>query len=452
MVISNLKSICLEDRIVIVVVHQPNSAIFQSFDNLWLLSEGAMMFEGKASSALSYFTEIGYPVPPYYNPSDHYIDVLSYDSRSVEAEIISSELIEYAKSRWRQQEEKRRGGEAAVALARSSSILSSTSEEVKSGPGHGDRSAEQHSRSDVDMSVLLLAQVKPGSFKAFFTDTGVLLRRGACEIYRDWVILLVKTATIIFFSVLLALIYRNLPLNQRSIQDRLGLLFFVIINQSFGPAVGVVSVFPDERTLIQQERGVSRIYTLAAYFVARVMVELPLQIISSLLYSLIVYFAVGLQPGINFLFFWLLVMLSAFCSVALGFLISSVARTAVIANSIIAPVLIVLILVGGFYINEGALPPGAEWLPYLSYVGWGFKGLVINEFTDLEFECPPDALACVKTGEQVIKGLSFDEFTLTICFVSLLVIFLGLIMLSYVGIIISQQRYLTIRPLSKKSK
>lgn len=109
----------------------------------------------------------------------------------------------------------------------------------------------------------------------FFVDTFVLFQRAVREIYRDWATLLIKTATVLFFSVLLALIYRDLPITQRSIQDRLGLLFFVVINQSFGPAVGVVSVFPDERVLIEQERGVSRIYSLASYFIARVAVELP---------------------------------------------------------------------------------------------------------------------------------------------------------------------------------
>ena len=368
---------------------------------------------------------------------------MSRDSRTAESEIISTELIEYLRSKWRQQQEKRR----AVVTTRPRMILSASEEEVKGDDFAGPAAA-------IEMSVLLVAQRKTISFSTFFVDTFVLFQRAVREIYRDWATLLIKTATVLFFSVLLALIYRDLPITQRSIQDRLGLLFFVVINQSFGPAVGVVSVFPDERVLIEQERGVSRIYSLASYFIARVAVELPLQVISSFLYSIIVYFAVGLQAGINFLFFWLLVMLSAFCSVALGFLISSVAPSAVIANSIIAPVLIVLILVGGFYINEGALPPGAGWLPYISYVGWGFKGLVINEFTGLEFSCPQggDASLCIQTGEQVIAGLSFAEFSLTVCFVALLVIFIGLILLAYVGLLISQQRYITVGPVPTKSK
>jgi hypothetical protein len=31
------------------------------------------------------------------------------------------------------------------------------------------------------------------------------------------------------------------------------------------------------------------------------------------------------------------------------------------------------IFTGGFYINTGSLPPGSEWVRYISMVYWGFQ-------------------------------------------------------------------------------
>ena len=49
----------VNDRIVILSIHQPRYAIFKQFDSLTLLSHGAVVYHGLPQRALEYFEKQG---------------------------------------------------------------------------------------------------------------------------------------------------------------------------------------------------------------------------------------------------------------------------------------------------------------------------------------------------------------------------------------------------------
>ena len=69
-------------RTLVATIHQPRSSIFSMFNNLLLLSEGRMMYFGRAREANSYFAELGFGCPDHFNPADFFLDVISMDYRS----------------------------------------------------------------------------------------------------------------------------------------------------------------------------------------------------------------------------------------------------------------------------------------------------------------------------------------------------------------------------------
>jgi len=66
-------------RTILATIHQPNSHVYSLFDRLLLLAKGETIYIGRADRAVGYFEQMGYPVPKNYNPSDHYMNVLSSD-------------------------------------------------------------------------------------------------------------------------------------------------------------------------------------------------------------------------------------------------------------------------------------------------------------------------------------------------------------------------------------
>jgi ATP-binding cassette subfamily G (WHITE) protein 2 len=173
--------------------------------------------------------------------------------------------------------------------------------------------------------------------------------------------------------VLVALIFQDLQYTQRSIQDRIGVLYFITINQSFGPLVGVVDVFPAEKKIVRNE-VISQSYAISAYFLSRVIAEVVSLVPINIAYCAIVYWSVHLNPDPGrFLIFTGLILLETMVAMSLGFAISAVAPSLSVASALASPVLIVMILFGGYYINVASLPPGSEWLIYVSFIKWTFQ-------------------------------------------------------------------------------
>jgi len=62
-VMEAMKNLASNGRLVISVIHQPRSSIYEMFDQLLVLSEGRTMYFGDAKEAVKYFTIQGYPCP-----------------------------------------------------------------------------------------------------------------------------------------------------------------------------------------------------------------------------------------------------------------------------------------------------------------------------------------------------------------------------------------------------
>ncbi|KAF4142451.1 ABC transporter [Phytophthora infestans] len=69
-VIKQLQQIARDGRTVLATIHQPSSEVFAIFDQLYLLSDGSPVYQGKASESVDYFSSLGYPCPPQINPSE----------------------------------------------------------------------------------------------------------------------------------------------------------------------------------------------------------------------------------------------------------------------------------------------------------------------------------------------------------------------------------------------
>ena len=109
--------------------------------------------------------------------------------------------------------------------------------------------------------------------------------------------------------------------------------------------------------------------------------ELPLNLCSPLLFSVIVYWLVGLNPSpTRFACFLVLIMLTGLTGIGLGMVVASAAPSLDSAIAIGPILVIIMILFGGFYVNTASLPPWLDWVQYLSIMRWSFSGLMVNEF------------------------------------------------------------------------
>ncbi|EKX39023.1 hypothetical protein GUITHDRAFT_76679 [Guillardia theta CCMP2712] len=336
-VCKTLKELAAAGRTVVATIHQPSSDIFHMFDNLLLLASGRILYQGPSRSCMDYFATRGSPCPQFTNPADHIFMKVLND------QLASSELERKAK---------REQIEGLLSEYAESSTFKDMEARVKV-PGSGvDKSSSSFSPS-------LLLQMS------------VLFGRAKNNAIRNRLILRAKIGQSLFMGLLVGLIYRDLQTNQRSIQrrqDRTGALFFVSVNVTMSAMMTVITAFGVERVVFERERSIG-MYSTFAYFLAKIIVELPHNIIFPFIQANIVYFLLQLQLSgekwitwCDFFDLFLYNLLgmptgasSSSCLTTSGMLLGS------------APIIIFpLMLFSGFFVNQKGIPVYFDWIKYIS--------------------------------------------------------------------------------------
>ncbi len=375
-----IKNLADHGRMVVAVVHQPRSSIFQLFDQLLLLSDGNDVYFGDAKDGLKYFADAGYPCKLRFNPADHFLDVLSRDSRSDEGLKQSTERLVRMRKFWlgyRNGEDKADG----------------VTDKEKSAGGKGE-------------GMRAIGVDEASSPSSLFNKALLLSWRSWREITGDWKVIVVSYSIFTLLSLVIGGIYSDLGDDQLSIQNRNGLLFFMGVNMGFNGLFSVLNSFPREKVVVGRERA-NRAYGFLPYFMSKFMVELPIKVFPAFIYSHVVYWIAGLNPD-RFGEMVGLLVLQINTTILLGYAISATMPTIEAATAVGPLCMIINILFGGFYISIDSLPAVLEYIPYISFQRWFFQAAIINEYKGTTISCDGAGSACLATGEEVIESLAFD--------------------------------------------
>lgn len=87
-----------------------------------------------------------------------------------------------------------------------------------------------------------------------------------------------------------------------------------------------------------------------------------------------------------------------------------------VAQAVTAPILVPMMLFGGFFLRPDSIPVYFEWLSYLSWFKYGNELLSINQWSGFTFNDttsvypggPPTCPDGVCTGEFILKTFAFN--------------------------------------------
>ncbi|EGD76064.1 ATP-binding cassette [Salpingoeca rosetta] len=366
-----LRRVAMEhQRCIITTVHQPRSSLFELFDDIMILSKGAVVYNGPREHILSTFAAHGCTCPAQANPADFLIDT-----------VVSSEMA------WADGQDDAHHAAAIRALK----------ERARQAPPPplpcGDT---------VDAPVNLQEEWARTHGVGFWRQLYYLTGRAVRTTSRNPFSTIAALSQAILFSLFLGATYFDLSHKQQSIQDRLGLLFFICINQVFSQ-LGSMALFIEERLIFGRERA-SGFYSTLPYFLARSVTEIPLLFFFPLITSSILYFMVGLQPDAGkFAIFYLSLCMVTNVASSLFIAVGSVSPSLKIAN-IFAPVTVVLFLLfSGFYLNTHSIPVYLSWISYISFIKYAFQIAVYNEFHGLTFDCNTTTTSTSPSQQQLVQ-------------------------------------------------
>ncbi|GMI83244.1 Arabidopsis thaliana ATP-binding cassette G25, ATP-binding casette G25 [Hibiscus trionum] len=379
--VSILGSLAQKGKTIVTSMHQPSSRVYQLFDSVLVLSEGRSLYFGKGSEAMGYFESIGFSPSFPMNPADFLLDlangvckldgVSERERPNVKQTLIASYNTLLAPN------VKAACMEATPVSAKDSHFVrSSCSEEGRISHGF--------------------------DLYTWFYQFSILLQRSLKERKQE------SFNTLRVFQVITAAMLAGLMWwhsDYQDIQDRLGLLFFISIFWGVLPSFNAVFAFPQERAIFMKERA-SGMYTLSSYFMARIIGDLPMELILPTVFLLVTYWMAGLKPDLVTFLLTLLVLLGyVLVSQGLGLALGALIMDAKQASTIVTVTMLAFVLTGGYYVHK--VPSCMSWIKYASTTYYSYKLFINVQYGD--GKKVSSLLGCSHHGSNTVSCKFIDQ-------------------------------------------
>ena len=188
------------------------------------------------------------------------------------------------------------------------------------------------------------------------------------------------------------------------VQNTVGLLFFEMLFMSFASLFAALFTFPAEYRMLLKERA-SGMYRLSAFYLARMISDLPLDCLYPSIFVFLLYWMGGLRAdALAFLGNWLAVLLTVLVGQSLGLLLGTAVMNPKVAQTFATVLMLTFMLTAGFYVDD--IPVWIGWMKYLGFTYYTWRILVKIQFgysSLAKTEWP----AGLTTPDEINLGLDF---------------------------------------------
>lgn len=307
---------------VMLTIHQPSSAIYETFDRLLLLGAGGRTaFFGDVSDAVPHFSKLGFPLPEFYAPSDHFIDLLADETKRKQ-----------------------------VCDAWESNPLPTPAPEKCERP----------------------PSLAP--MPSFTQQFKVLLPRSFKRIQRSYLKGL-NWKLHVCLSVVWGFVYFGVGLNvHQRLTDFVGAIFFIVAHWSWTPLFQGLGNFPKEKEMLTKERA-SKVYEIRAFFASQVAAEAPILLVFPVLFFAVIWPMAGLPLQVVVQTFLFVALNIQVCS-SLSMFISAYCMDQEAAISVAIVVMVFQMCAGGYFADMRLLPVWIGWVRFTSPYFYSFGAIL----------------------------------------------------------------------------
>ncbi|XP_061516045.1 ATP-binding cassette sub-family G member 1 [Anopheles gambiae] len=342
-VLAHVKQLAARGRVIACVIHQPNSQQLLLIDDLYVLAKGRRIYSGPTGEMVTQFARFGLDCPVSHNPADYALEVASLDQEDDRLKRLMME--------------------------------------------------EEKDIFDYNPPRLMVEKSVDGSYQRYALSTlqqlRVLLRRTTSCTMRETYQFKARILINIAIALITSVAFYNTGNNADRILANTAVLIINLYAIFFTSIVSAVLVYPRESACFVLESK-NNWYSLRAYYLAKIVVELPTLILSSSVFFLIVYYFTA-QPfeWLRIGTFALVCLMFGWISQMLGLLLGSLLS---VQNSVFVSILIMVpaSLFSGFFVPLRDASVLVRPLLYVSFVRYAFEGAVhaIYGFDRPDLDCP----------------------------------------------------------------
>ncbi|XP_076894183.1 ABC transporter G family member 29-like [Bidens hawaiensis] len=370
----------LTDSTIFMSLLQPAPETFDLFDDIILLSEGQIVYLGPRENTVEFFESCGFKCPERKGTADFLQEVTSkkdqqqyWADRNIPYKYIS--VSEF--------------GQRFKSFHVGEKLQHELSVPYDKSQSH--RAALVYKKYLVPKIELLKAS----------WDKEVLLMKRNAPIY------VFRTIQIMFISFICTTLYIRTSMHQRNEIDGAlyigALLGSVLINMFNGFADLALTVM--RLPVVYKQRDLM-FHPPWAFTLPAFLLRIPISIIESIIWTVLLYWGVDLAPDAG-RFFKHLLLVFLIQNVAAGLfkLIAGVCKTMNMANTGGSVVLLLIFLLAGFILPRSQIPNWWEWAYWLSPLAYNFKAIAINEFLDPRWTSQRSTDNTTNLGFAILKSM-----------------------------------------------
>ncbi|KAJ7527679.1 hypothetical protein O6H91_16G066100 [Diphasiastrum complanatum] len=381
------QTVHLRDGTLVVSLLQPAPETYDLFDDLILLSEGHIVYQGPRELVLDFFEGMGFKCPRRKGVADFLQEVTS---RKDQEQYWADKSQPYSFVPVRKFVE----GFAKFHV--------------------GQRIAQELSvpfdRATSHPAALVKQKYAIGNWellKACFAREWLLMKRNSF-------VFIFKTIQISIMAFICMTVFFRTHIHQRTVTDGakyMGALFFGLINVMFN-GFAEVSMTVHRLPIFYKQRDLL-FYPSWAYALPTWIMRIPLSILESGIWVFLTYYVIGFSPSAGRCFRQFLILLCVH-QMALGLFrfIGAVGRNMIVSYTIGAFALLITFVLGGYVVDRVDIHPWWKWGYWSSPMMYGQNALSDNEFLAERWQKPFHLDPSISLGKAILKsrGIFVHEY------------------------------------------
>ncbi|SJX65413.1 related to ADP1-ABC transporter [Sporisorium reilianum f. sp. reilianum] len=345
---------------VVVTVHQPSSEIFYSFDQIMLMSQGALLYHGSPADSLAWCERQGEQCPAGHNVADHLLKIASSPDASLGSSALSDTPMREKTSNLSMEGSASRDADASVVQG------------------------QQQQGAAVAAGESWEKTVGGSSMASFMTQIATLSRRNFITARRDPGGALAHIVGAVVIGLIVGGCFYQVKLTIAGFQNRVGSMYFLFILLSFS-ALSSATALTKARALMMRERA-NGLYGALSWLVSYVVYDaVLLRVIPAVLLSIIVYWMVGMKAQANYFFeFVLVAVLFHVCMALYNMLLAALIEDLSVSILFAGVFILFNIGFGGFLLNLNDLSPAVKWLQWICPMKYALEAVASHELSGLQ--------------------------------------------------------------------
>ncbi|KAL2670114.1 hypothetical protein Neosp_014995 [[Neocosmospora] mangrovei] len=355
----------------IMTLYQAGNDIYHLFDKVLILEQGHQIFYGPTKEARPFMEGLGFQCREGTNVADFLTGITIETERIIRPgyELSFPRTAEAIREKY--EESKLCSGAAAEY-----EYPSTTEARVWTRQFQATIQAEKNARlpKKSPLTVGFLSQVRACTIRQYQV------------IFGDKITFWTKQVTVLVQALVAGSLFYDAPSTSAGISPRSSAIFFAIMFNTLLAMSEVTDSFSG-RPVLAKHRSFALLHP-ATFCVAQIAADIPIVLGQISVFSLVLYFMVGLTLSAkSFFIFWAILVSTTMCMTALFRAIGAAFTTFDKATKVSGLAIIASVLYTGFMIPKPDMKPWFVWIYWINPLAYAFNALISNEFSGKIIQC-----------------------------------------------------------------